>query len=118
MLRLFPVVGLLIMVALPAEASSLCGQQFGNRTALESSLRIAPGVRSSAVAAGIKTVFGPNRTLWWFTQAAHSAFPAVVCQEQLEQHGGYVRLPVQSDCGNASKKACRALARDLAKVKF
>jgi hypothetical protein len=118
MLRLLPIAGLLVLAALPAQARALCGQQFANRARLETSLKAMPGVRAFTPASGIMTMYGPKRTLWWFTVRPDQAYPAVVCVQQVERRGSYINLPVQSDCGNASKKTCRALARRLGNVKF
>jgi hypothetical protein len=59
-----------------------------------------------------------KRTLWWFTESGHPAFPAVVCTRQIVRASGFQRMPVQSDCGHASKRACASLAKDLVKAKF
>ena len=118
MLRLFLIAGVLVLAALPAEARDLCGQHFPNRIALERSLKANPDVRAFPPASGIMAMFGPKRTLWWFTVRPDGAYPAVVCMQQVERHGGYADLPVQSNCGNASKKECRDLANRMGKVKF
>lgn len=118
MLRLFLIAGGLVLAALPAEARDLCGQHFPNRTALERSLKANPGVRAFPPASGIMAIVGPKRTVWWFTVRPDRAYPAVVCMQQVERHGGYADLPVQSDCGSASKEECRALANRMGKVKY
>jgi hypothetical protein len=118
MLRLFLIGGVLVLAALPAEARDLCGQHFRNRTALEQSLKANPYVRAFPPASGIMAMVGPKRTLWWFTVRPDRAYPAVVCMQQVERHGGYTDLPVQSDCGKASKKECRDLANRMVRVKL
>ena len=117
MLRLFPI-ALLVIASLRAEGRELCGQHFPTREALERTLKANPSVRAFPPASGIMAMFGPRRTIWWFTVGPDPAYPAVVCMEQAKRSGGYVDLPVQSDCGRASKKECRALAGRMAHVKF
>ena len=108
---------MLIVAALPTKAATLCGQRFNSRADLETSLRATPDIHSFPAADGI-AVFGTTRKLWWLTQPGHVAYPAAVCLEQVERDRGYVRLPIQSACWTAPKKACEALARYLAGVKF
>ena len=118
MLRQLLIANVILLAAAPAQARELCGQSFANRTALERTLKANHGVKVFLPASGIQSMFGPSRTLWWFTVKPDHAFPAVVCAQQVKRHGAFVDQPVESFCGSASRKECKALAGRLANVKF
>jgi hypothetical protein len=108
------VVGLLC--ATHAQAHSLCGTQYRSITGLAALLRAD---ENSSVFDGMRVLtIVRDHTLWWIAKPSHPAYPAVACVQQVVRDQGYERLPVQSACGRASRKACAALVEQVSKAKF
>lgn len=92
-------------------AQPVCQLQHQTTAQVRHMLRSSPDVRNFPEhGSGISTFWlASERTLWWFTEPSHPAFPTILCRT--------FGQPVQVKCGK-DQAACHKLATELGKAKF